>query len=56
MSNMNIYNIKKYNQESRKKEGYTIEELLEKIKSKENYHEIIKKDERNVIVNYKIKE
>ena len=42
----NIYNIKKYNQESRKKESYTIEELLEKLKSKENYHEIIKKDER----------
>jgi len=42
----NIYNIKKYNQESRKKESYTIEELLEKLKKKENYHEIIKKDER----------
>jgi len=46
MCKYNIYNIKKYNQESRKKESYTIEELLEKLKKKENYHEIIKKDER----------
>jgi hypothetical protein len=46
MNIYNIYNIKKYNQETRKKEGYYIEELLEVLKKKENYHEIIKKDER----------